>query len=367
MNQTASHWLLAAGLLPFVALAALAGTNAHAEPGVTLYGIASSAVRYTSNLDGHHNGQAALVSGGMVGSRFGLKGDEDLGGGNHVIFRLEAGIGSDDGRSSYNMLFGRQAYAGLSGDWGSLTFGRQYNALNNIGWAFNPLDQGWGNFWSDPLYIGGDIFFQDYRINNSMVYKKTAGPFTLQLDYGTGEQPGSLARGITLGGGLMFQQGALALGAAYDQRKSADGGNTVRNYSVGGSYAFGKATAYLGHMGRRESAGDARFNIAFAGLGYQLTPALHVSGAYYRYWQGGNVTTQFQDVPALLGSGNADSIAVVADYALSKRTSVYLEADAVHARGGAVGRETEYWAGAPAAGVDRTTRVGVMLGMRHHF
>ena len=69
----------------------------------------------------------------------------------------------------------------------------------------------------------------------------------------------------------------------------------------------------------------------------------------------------------MLGSGNADSIAVVADYALSKRTSLYLEADAVHARGGAVGRETEYWAGTPATDVDSSTRIGVMLGMRHQF
>ncbi|NSX15077.1 porin [Cupriavidus taiwanensis] len=373
MQKTASHWLLAAGLLPVAAVtAALTAARAHAEPGITVYGIVSTAVRYTSNLDGHHHDQAALVSGGMVGSRFGLKGDEDLGGGQHAIFQLEAGIGSDDGRASYQALFGRQAYAGLAGDWGSLTFGRQYNALNNIGWAFNPLDQGWGNFWSDPLYLGGDIFFQDYRINHSVVYKKTAGPLTLQLDYGAGGQAGSLARGATLGGGLMLQQGALALGAAYDQRRSADGGGTVRNYAVGGSYASGKATFYLGHMGRRESARQqtadgARFDIAFAGLGYQLTPALHLSGAYYRYWQRGNVTTQFQQVPVLLGGGNADSVALVADYALSRRTSLYLEADVVRARGGAVGRETEYWAGTPAAGVARSTRVGAMLGMRHHF
>lgn len=78
MKKTASHWLLAAGLLP------VAAHKAHAAPGVTLYGIVSSAVRYTSNPDGHHNDQAALVSGGLVGSRFGLKGDEDLGGGNHA-------------------------------------------------------------------------------------------------------------------------------------------------------------------------------------------------------------------------------------------------------------------------------------------
>jgi len=358
MKKSASLWLLATGLLPGAA---------HAESGVTLYGIVSTAVRYTSNIDGRHHDQAALVSGGMVGSRWGLKGTEDLGGGNHAIFQLEAGIGSDDGRASYNALFGRQAWAGLSGNWGSLTFGRQYNALNNIGWAFNPLDQGWGNFWSDPLYIGGDIFFQDYRIDNSVVYQRTIGPVSVQLDYGAGEQPGNQSRGTTIGGGVKYQQGPLALGVAYDQRRSTDGANTIRNYSVGGSYAVGNATAYLGHMGRRESASDAQFDISFVGLGYQVTPALHLSGAYYRYRQRGGVTTQFQDKPVLLGSGNADSIALVGDYALSRRTSLYVEADVVYARGGTVGRETEYWAGTPVTDLDSTTRVGVMIGMRHAF
>lgn len=362
MKTTASLWLLASGLLPV-----LAHAQSQPQSGVTLYGIVSSAVRYTSNLDGRHNDQMALVSGGMVGSRFGLKGQEDLGGGRRAVFQLEAGIGSDDGRVGYNALFGRQAYMGLEGEWGSLTLGRQYNALNNIGWSFNPLSQGWGNFWSDPIYLGGDIFFQDYRVDNSVVYKRTMGPVSIQLDYGAGERPGSMARGTTLGGGVMYQRDGLAMGVAYDQRKDADGGNTTRNYSAGGSYAWGKATAYVGHMGRRESATGARFAIAFAGLGYQLTPALHLSGAYYRYWQRGNVTTQFQDVPALLGAGDADSIALVADYALSKRTILYVEADVVHARDGAVGRETEYWAGTPATGVEESTRVGVMVGMRHHF
>ncbi|AZG16030.1 porin [Cupriavidus pauculus] len=358
MKTPASLWLLAAGLLPCAA---------YAGSGVTLYGLVDSAVRYTSNIDGRHHSQVGVLSSGMAASRFGLKGDEDLGGGIHAIFQLEAGFGSDTGKMNYDALFGRQAWVGLSGHWGSLTFGRQYNALNNIAWEFDPLAKGWGLFWSDPLYIGGDIFFQDYRINNSVVYQKQVGPFSVQLDYGAGEQPGTLARGTTLGGGVKYQQGALALGVAYDQRRSDDGANTVRNYSVGGSYAMGKATAYAGHLGRRESGQDARFNISYVGLGYQLTQALHLSGAYYRYRQSGNVTTQFLDVPVHLGAGNADSVALVADYALSKRTSVYLESDVVVARGGTVGRETEYWAGTPVTDVSRSTRVGVMVGMRHQF
>jgi len=362
MRQPASLWLLAGALLP----AALC-TPSYAQSNVTLYGVVSTAVRYTSNIDGKHNDLAELVSSGIGGSRWGLKGNEDLGGGNQAVFLLENGFGTDDGKTAYNALFGRQAYVGLSGDWGALTFGRQYNALNNIGWAFDPLDQSWGNFWSDPLYTGGDIFFQGYRVNNSVVYKRTAGPVSFQLDYGFGEQPGSMARGATFGGGVMYQQGALALGVAYDQQRPGTGDNTLHNYSVGGSYVIGSATVYLGHMGRRETTPDARFSVSFIGLGYQLTPALHLSGAYYRYQQSGNVTTQFQAVPVPLGSGNADAVSAVADYALSKRTSLFLEADATHARGGAVGRETEYWGGAPVTDVHGSTRVGVMAGVRHLF
>jgi hypothetical protein len=70
MKKSASLWLLAATVVP--------GTT-YAESGVNLYGIVSSAVRYTSNLDGRHHDQVALVSGGMVGSRFGLRGPRTLG------------------------------------------------------------------------------------------------------------------------------------------------------------------------------------------------------------------------------------------------------------------------------------------------
>ncbi|MEM5275672.1 porin [Cupriavidus taiwanensis] len=362
MNKPASLWLLAGALLP-VALPCAS----HAQSNVTLYGVVSTAVRYTSNLDGRHHDLAELVSSGIGGSRWGLKGTEDFGGGNQAVFLLENGFGTDDGKTAYNALFGRQAYVGLSGEWGALTFGRQYNALNNIGWAFDPLDQGWGNFWSDPLYTGGDIFFQGYRINNSVVYKKTLGPVSIQLDYGFGEQPGSTARGATFGGGVMYQRGPLAFGVAFDQQRPGTGDNTLHNYSVGASYVVGNATGYVGYMGRSERNPDARFGIAFVGIGYQATPALHLSGAYYRYKQGGNVTTQFQSTPIALGSGNADAVSAVADYALSKRTSLFLEADATFARGGTVGRETEYWAGTPVTDVSSTTRVGVMAGIRHIF
>jgi len=354
---------LGAGMLMPVAPLAMA-----AESGVTVYGVISSALRTTSNIDGKGGNKTEVVASGIGGSRLGISGTEDLGGGNKAIFQLESGFGTDTGQPEYGILFGRQAFVGLSGSWGSLTFGRQYNAVNNVGWSFNPLDQSWGNYWSDPYYTGGDIFMQGYRINNSVIYKRTIGPVSLQLDYGAGEQTGGGTRGSTFGGGIMYSKDGLGLGAACDERRaSSEGGNTVSNYTLGASWAAGKATTYIGRMGRHESAGDARFLISFIGLGYQLTPALHLSGAFYRYVQGGGVTTQFQAAPILLGRGRTNVFAAVADYALSKRTSLFLEADVNDAHDGAVGRETEYWGSGPVLGIGHAARKGVMVGLRHQF
>ena len=58
------------------------------------------------------------------GSRFGLKGSEDLGNGYKVAFVLESGIKSDDGSLDQGgKLFGREAHVDLVGPFGKLSAG----------------------------------------------------------------------------------------------------------------------------------------------------------------------------------------------------------------------------------------------------
>ncbi|OYO29770.1 porin [Janthinobacterium sp. PC23-8] len=57
-----------------------------------------------------------------------FRGSEDLGIGNKAIFMLESRFQLDTGAQVGN-FFGRQAYAGLSGDWGTLTAGNQYEFM----------------------------------------------------------------------------------------------------------------------------------------------------------------------------------------------------------------------------------------------
>jgi predicted porin len=105
--------------------AAFAQQQSGGGSGITFYGVADGflqSARGATTLN-------RLQSGGLSGSRFGLRGSEDLGDGLRGIFTLEAGINLDDGTFGQGgIAFGRQAFAGLQGGFGQLTLGRQYSS-----------------------------------------------------------------------------------------------------------------------------------------------------------------------------------------------------------------------------------------------
>jgi predicted porin len=66
---------------------------AHAQSSVTLYGIIDEAVRYDTHQNKSGGDLFTMGSGGEIqGSRWGLQGTEDLGGGMAAIFQLEGGF-----------------------------------------------------------------------------------------------------------------------------------------------------------------------------------------------------------------------------------------------------------------------------------
>src|ERR1700735_2585996 len=128
-------------LLALAALSAFASV-AHAQSSVTLYGIIDEAAVYESSQKTGGNNTAASpnVGGkkvafdslsGLNGSRWGLKGTEDLGGGLKAVFQLENGANINTGGFGQGGLeFGRQAYVGLSSaQLGTVTMGRQYDSV----------------------------------------------------------------------------------------------------------------------------------------------------------------------------------------------------------------------------------------------
>ncbi|RYP57981.1 hypothetical protein DL771_011381 [Monosporascus sp. 5C6A] len=129
---------IAAGTVPAAAFAQ--------SSNVTLYGIVDAGVSYQSHVNGGANGNGsvtALTSGGLSGSRWGIRGAEDLGNNLKGIFVLESGFDIDTGKSAQgSRLFGRQAYVGLQGDFGAVTLGRQQNALYDLFAAYDPMAVG---------------------------------------------------------------------------------------------------------------------------------------------------------------------------------------------------------------------------------
>src|ERR1700760_315613 len=109
--------------LSTLSLALLGVTGmAHAQSSVTLYGLIDESVQYVNNATPRGGSFVGLVGGNLQGNRFGLKGTEDLGGGLKAIFQLENGFDINTGKLGQGgLMFGRQAYVGLTGDtWGTV-------------------------------------------------------------------------------------------------------------------------------------------------------------------------------------------------------------------------------------------------------
>ncbi|MGB8421866.1 porin, partial [Paraburkholderia sp.] len=153
----------------------LVALGAHAQSSVTLYGIVDTGIGYQSSqtslgsTTGGHS-VVKMINGIWAGSRFGLKGAEDLGGGTKAIFQLEEGFNSATGAQSVSGLaFNRQAYVGLANaTYGSFTAGRQYTAYYSLLSPYSPTTWLTGAYGAHP----GDIDSLDtlYRANNSLVY-----------------------------------------------------------------------------------------------------------------------------------------------------------------------------------------------------
>lgn len=355
---------------------------ASAQSSVTLYGVIDASLRYTSNVKGTNGvGDAySMTSGGIQGSRWGIKGTEDLGGGTTAMFTLESGFVPSDGTSDQQgQLFGRQAWVGLADPtWGRLLFGRIYGIPFGMLSDFDAL--GIGNYIENaylPRIIG-------VRYDNTVDYSISRGPFSLELQHGFGNQPGSGAIGSTNAIGLTFSQSGLEVGVLAHQ--SRDAMNRKLTIVGGGvKYDFGAATLYAMYLNARREAGFAPggtvgqplANTSLLGnantvLGTGTQTATRVDaylslGLTYRVSPAWIVSTgwMMDNVRHLNGenSGKIRTAYVLVDYYLSKRTDVYATLDRNWLSGGSV---TDPNSPVFTFG-GQSTRTGVGMGLRHRF
>ena len=211
-----------------IALAVLAASGAAmAQSSVTLYGVADAWVGQTSTTTaGVKVKQTEVGDGGFNGSRWGLKGSEDLGGGLKAIFTLESGFDISNGRSAQGgVLFGRQAFVGLQGGFGAVTLGRQYSAYDELRGATNQAyDSAFattGGVWGNGL-----VDYTD-RVNNSIAYTSPSfGGISGAVVYGLGENKNLASAGNAAGDAtdnlsmhIKYANGPVLVGYAYQEEK----------------------------------------------------------------------------------------------------------------------------------------------------
>ncbi len=257
--------------------------GAHAQSSVTLYGIVDNGIAWQNGAAslGATSGGCSVVkmtAGVWAGSRFGLRGSEDLGGGTQAIFTLENGFNSTNGASQYaGGIFTRQAWVGVTTDrFGMLTAGRQYTAYYNMLAPWSPTTWLTGYFGAHP----GDIDSLDniYRANNSLVYQSpTLAGFTFSASYAFGGVPGSVDAGSTWSAGLQYRNGPLGIGAAVQRVNNATPGGGA--WGASSTTSNGGAQTAVSAIDNGYQTAQAQQRIAVTG-GYRFSPAWDVSASY---------------------------------------------------------------------------------------
>ncbi|CAB3799963.1 porin [Pararobbsia alpina] len=325
------------------------GVIAHAQSSMTLYGVLDAGVSYVNNVATPTGHSSAVKYGDGVaqGNRWGMKGVEDLGGGLRAIFTLESGFNTGDGKAGQGgALFGRQTLVGFSKEGiGSLTFGRQYSfSTDYLG----------SNYSAGGLTAAGNYAFHindldqlsSSRINNSVKFSSanvkglTVGAlfgFSNGTDFaGSPATAAGAGSSSAYSFGANYSQGTFGIGAAYTNirfpRSAAPQFSTsianvntlgptdldlrsLETYGLGARYALGSATIWglWTHTNLEPlTAPKSRLDNLEAGLRYAFTPALSASLGYTYSRLYDNLTGHWNQINSSL------------DYALSKRTDVYL-------------------------------------------
>jgi predicted porin len=290
------------------AVLAAASAPALAQSNVSIYGLLDTAIVVAK---GGASGTATkLESGVSNGSRIGFRGTEDMGNDLSALFVLEAGVLMDTGASDQNAtLFGRQAYVGLKGNFGTVTAGRQYTPIYNTLTMVDPFSNNYGGA-SGQLMAGEKA---GTRMSNTVLYAtpKVMG-LSGQAAYGFGEVPGDAAKSRQFGYSLTYEAGKLLLRGAFNRTTNATATDSTRNALVIAKYDFGFVIGSVGY-GDNKGTGKIDSQDYIVGVTVPFGPHALLANAIHK---SDRANTGF----------DANQVALVYTYALSKRTNWYVGA-----------------------------------------
>ena len=300
-------------LVALAVLGALTG-SAYAADSVQLYGIIDMGVEHFNN-DGSSS-ITKLGTGVQSGSRIGLKGTEDLGGGLTALFQAETGfcangVGGPNSATSYCTGGGfmqRTSIVGLKGDFGTLVGGRMYSLTFNDQAAVDPFGYGLVGAISDNGTIGAPA-----RVSQAVAYVSPnfsgfglAGAYVFGDSLGTTKTTG----GYNLHAG--YNNGPLMVGLDYLRVNNNNGDALVKHTMLVGTYDFGVAKLAAMYAQNKPDAavGGGNFQAWMLGATVPVGPGAILAS----YTQSKN-----KDVAAT----TSKQYALGYTYALSKRTNLY--------------------------------------------
>lgn len=291
MNKQSSSNTMLTGLRHVALASALCCASlaqAQTGPGVTLYGLADVGITSVSGLKAGTVTQVA--SGIMEGSRWGIKGNEDLGGGYRTIFTLEARVELDTGSTTNRPIsgsqlsdrfsqatllgltspspllqgayqsavngvdallaqqfgvnvtgnvFDRQAYVGLVTPVGAVLAGRQYTPAYETFGTYDIMAT------QSALSAGQIVQFPavfEIRASNALAYRIVKNGISGALMYAPGESALGGNRGQLLGVNAGYKTGAFSVGFGYNTKNNELGDKSLTSTVLGASMNFGSST-----------------------------------------------------------------------------------------------------------------------------
>jgi predicted porin len=307
-------------LFALAALGAFAGA-AQAQSSVTLYGTIDTSITTIQNAGlaaGSTAAQAAtatpaagnytgVVENQIATSLWGLKGEEDLGGGLKAIFNIEGDLNTQNGTVFNNastgvtQIFRRAANVGLSGSWGEVRIGQQQNPLVAASASMTPVEGNTVNQVRTAMgYSMGDF------MSNAISYQtpKISG-FQAKVAYSGSGTVDNQTAGSAWAANAFYNNGNLDVLAGYNQQYGLDMGATgTANYNqanLTASTLQGSANGtglnpYAGApydqsstVGVNNPSKPGNLTGWLAGVKYQVTPTIQASYAFaYADYNAGN-------------------------------------------------------------------------------
>lgn len=317
-------------IITLAVLSAITGM-AHAQSGITIYGVADVGLIKESGASTSMNSNET--------SRIGFRGKEDLGNGLKATFQLEQRLNLNDGtnansnnsdlgwiqdanRNMDDLLHNRNAQwagganIGLEGSFGVVRFGRVAELSTESYSAIDPFEQ---NGVGSSLYsiLRSEALSNTVRYDSPAFNGFSAGvSYSLKTDSNTTALLGPDERNAGYAASLKYENGPVYLIGNYSRLADS---NKSRSWNLGGAYAIGNVKVSLGY--EHTSADESIFSTSedikqknwLVGLSWQIGQG--TLKASYNHGKTNHFDTD--------SDGKVKKYALGYTYSLSKRTSAY--------------------------------------------